>query len=98
MHPTTKSRTGQIRTLGVTAAVWLTVPHLAAVFALLGSVLATAVILTALYGSDVHSERAFRILSHLPERLTEKDDGIRKLGHKKFVETKTDGSTPGIKN
>ena len=48
---------------GTHAALWLTVPHLAATLTLLEAALPIAVILTALYAPKEYSNRAFQILA-----------------------------------
>ncbi|MEU8193437.1 hypothetical protein AB0C10_06610 [Microbispora amethystogenes] len=50
------------------AAVWVVHPVLSAVIAGVGAAAGLVVVLTALFGSDRFSERAFRLLRRLADR------------------------------
>ncbi|WP_327048740.1 hypothetical protein OG320_13155 [Microbispora sp. NBC_01189] len=67
---TRRGRTAALATAVATApaAVWVVHPVLSAVIAGLGAAAGLAVVVTALFGSDRFSERAFRLLRWIADR------------------------------
>jgi hypothetical protein len=51
-----------VGTFGVSAGIWLVCPALGIVIVGMEAIIAAAVVTTALYASDRHSRRAFRLL------------------------------------
>ncbi|KAA9379013.1 hypothetical protein F5972_12375 [Microbispora cellulosiformans] len=71
--PRSTSRRGRAAALAAAAAtapaaVWVVHPVLSTVIAGLGAAAGLAVVITALFGSDRFSERAFRLLRWLADR------------------------------